>query len=217
MLSAKMKDQTQWYQTYVHPSRDTTLKLIQKAEKGGVRVVCITVDAPVLGKRERDLRMQFVDRGAHVHEAVDHSQGVSRALSAYIDASLTWNDLPWFIKNTSMQIVLKGIQCAEDALIAVKMGVKGIIVSNHGGRQVDTARSSIECLIEVVHALEFNNLRQRAHVFVDGGIRRGSDIFKAIAIGADGVGIGRPFMYGMSAYGQEGYQLLHNFMIGDRC
>jgi L-lactate dehydrogenase (cytochrome) len=124
---------------------------------------------------------------------VVRDEGAARAISKFIDPSLCWDDLTWFKSITKMPILIKGIQTAEDAVLAAKYGCQGVVLSNHGGRQLDFAPSSIEILAEVMEALKREGLdNQGFEVYIDGGIRRGSDIFKAIALGAKGVGIGRP-------------------------
>ena len=206
IIEAKVPTQTQWYQVYVNKNRDLTASLIKKAESKGVTAICITVDAPQLGRREKDMRVKFKDDAPEVQSEHDISrnQGAARAISSFIDPSLSWDDLPFLRSVIKGKLVLKGIQCGEDAVLAAKAGVNGIIISNHGGRQLDTCRSSIEILEEVMKSLREKDLK--LEVLIDGGIRRGSDIYKAIAMGAGGVGIGRPFLYAMSAYGQQGVE-----------
>jgi len=174
----------------------------------------ITVDAPQLGRREKDMRNKFTADEANVQKgsSVQRNQGTARAISAFIDPALSWRDLEWFKSVTSMPIVLKGVQCGEDAVLAAIHGVAGIVVSNHGGRQLDYARSGIEILPEVMHALRKAGLENKIDVFVDGGVRRGTDIFKALALGAKAVGIGRPTLYGLAAYGQEGVEKVINIL-----
>lgn len=124
---------------------------------------------------------------------VDRDSGAARAISKFIDPSLCWDDVAWFKSITKMPIIIKGIQTPEDAVLAAKYGCQGVVLSNHGGRQLDFSPSSIEILAEVMEALKRENLDGPGfEVYIDGGIRRGSDIFKAIALGAKGVGIGRP-------------------------
>eukprot|EP01102_Stenamoeba_stenopodia_P008841 TRINITY_DN258_c0_g1_i1.p1 TRINITY_DN258_c0_g1~~TRINITY_DN258_c0_g1_i1.p1 ORF type:complete len:500 (-),score=139.27 TRINITY_DN258_c0_g1_i1:108-1607(-) len=208
MLEAKKPGQTQWFQLYVNPNRKLTYDLIKRAEKGGCKALAITVDAPQLGRRERDMRNK-VTASSNLQKddkTVDRSKGIAQALSSFIDPSLNWDDIKWFKSVTSMDIILKGIQCGEDAVLAVEHGVQGIIVSNHGGRQLDCARSAIEILPEVMDALKARGYQNKIEVFIDGGIRRGSDILKALALGAKAVGIGRPMLYAMAAFGQEGVE-----------
>ena len=210
LVSAKIDGQTQWFQLYVNSNRNLTADIIEKAIKLGITAIFITVDAPQLGRREKDMRVKFVDDAPDVQngEVINRQSGAARAISTFIDSSLQWSDLPWFkmIIKGRAKIILKGIQCGEDAVLAVKAGVDGIVISNHGGRQLDTCRSSVEILKEVKEELKERNLDNRMEIFIDGGIRRGSDIFKALAMGANGVGLGRPFIYAMSGYGQKGIE-----------
>jgi len=154
--------------------------------------------------------MKFDDDGAKVQQgdSVERNQGAARAISSFIDPGLSWKDLPWFQSITKMPIILKGVQCWEDAFKAYDLKCAGVVLSNHGGRQLDFARSGIEVLVEVVQkfkekrGITFPN--DRFALFVDGGVRRATDVLKAVALGATAVGIGRPFLYSYSAYGPEG-------------
>ncbi|KAI0821419.1 glyoxylate dehydrogenase [Irpex lacteus] len=199
-------------QLYVNRDREITRKYVQHAEKRGVKGLFITVDAPQLGRREKDMRMKQVDESASAEvqkgQEVKKDQGVARAISSFIDPSLSWKDIPWFKSITKMPIILKGISTAEDAILAYEVGVQGIVLSNHGGRQLDTARSGIEVLVEVVAALRLKGYYPdpKFEIFVDGGVRRASDVLKAIALGAKAVGVGRAFLYSFCAYGQEGVE-----------
>lgn len=170
----------------------------------------ITVDAPMLAKREKDMRLKFTSAPSRVQQqtsnSMDRSKGAAKALSSFIDPSLCWDDLKWFRSVTSLPIVLKGIQTAEDAILAYDHGCQGIVLSNHGGRQLDYARSGIEVLPEVMDALRSIGADKKMEVYVDGGIRRGTDVAKALALGARAVGVGRPFLYAMGSYGQEGVE-----------
>jgi L-lactate dehydrogenase (cytochrome) len=178
---------------------------VRKAEKRGCKALFITVDAPQLGRREKDLRNKATGASnAQKGMSVDTSKGVAAALSSFIDPALCWEDLKWFRSITTMPLILKGVQCVEDAVQAHHYGCDGIVLSNHGGRQLDFAPSGIEILPEVMHALKMYN--SKMEVYVDGGIRRGTDIFKALALGAKAVGIGRPVLYGLASYGQAGVE-----------
>jgi L-lactate dehydrogenase (cytochrome) len=165
-----------------------------------------------LGRREKDMRIKFVDDAPDVQnndDGIDRNQGAARAISSFIDPSLCWDDLTWFRSITKLPILLKGVQTGEDAVMAAATGlVDGIVISNHGGRQLDTVRSGIEILPEVVDALKEAGYAGKLEILVDGGFRRGSDIFKALALGATAVGLGRPMLYSMSAYGQPGVERL---------
>jgi L-lactate dehydrogenase (cytochrome) len=208
ICDAAQDAQPQWLQLYVNKDREITKKIVQHAEKRGIKGLFITVDAPQLGRREKDMRSKFSDVGSNVQsssgENVDRSQGAARAISSFIDPSLSWKDIPWFLSITKMPIILKGVQRVEDVLKAIEYGVHGVVLSNHGGRQLDTARSGIEILAEVMPELRRLGLQDRIEVYIDGGVRRATDIIKAVCLGAKGVGIGRPFLYAMSAYGLPG-------------
>jgi len=208
IMDAAEGDQVQWLQLYVNKDREITKKIVQHAEKRGCKGLFITVDAPQLGRREKDMRSKFTDSGSNVqstggHET-DNSQGAARAISSFIDPALSWKDIPWFLSITKMPIILKGVQRVEDVIRAIEAGVQGVVLSNHGGRQLDFARSGIEVLAEVMPVLRERGWENRIEIFVDGGVRRATDIIKALCLGAKGVGIGRPFLFAMSAYGLPG-------------
>lgn len=192
----------------VNKDRAITKRIVEHAEKRGCKGLFITVDAPQLGRREKDMRSKFSDVGSNVQNTggdnVDRSQGAARAISSFIDPSLSWKDIPWFLSITKMPILLKGVQRVEDVIRAIEMGVHGVVLSNHGGRQLDFARSGIEVLAEVMPVLRERGWEKRIEIYIDGGVRRATDIIKALCLGATGVGIGRPFLYAMSAYGLPG-------------
>lgn len=170
-----------------------------------------TIDSPQLGRREKDMRQKFADVGSSVqnenNSKVDASQGAARAISSFIDPGLSWSDIPWFQSITKMPIVLKGVQCWEDAVLAAEAGLAGVVLSNHGGRQLDFARSGIEILVEVMDELKKRDLLKNGfEVHIDGGVRRAGDIIKAVALGAKSVGLGRPLLYAYCAYGTEGVE-----------
>ncbi|KAI5794370.1 FMN-dependent dehydrogenase-domain-containing protein [Peziza echinospora] len=210
IVDAKQGDQIQWLQLYVNKNREITKKIVEHAEKRGCKGLFITVDAPQLGRREKDMRSKFEDPGTNVQrgsgENVDRSQGAARAISSFIDPTLSWADIPWFRSITRMPIALKGVQRVEDVLLAVQHNIDAVVLSNHGGRQLDTAPSGIEVLAEVMPALRARGWENKIEVYIDGGVRRATDIVKALCLGARGVGIGRPFLYAMSTYGQEGVE-----------
>lgn len=216
IVDARQGDQVQWLQLYVNADRAITERIVRHAEARGCKGLFITVDAPQLGRREKDMRSKFVDSGSNVQsgQETDTSQGAARAISSFIDPSLSWADIPWFRSITKMPIVLKGVQRVEDVIKAVEAGVQGVVLSNHGGRQLEFAPSAVEVLAETMPVLRSMGLENEIEVFVDGGVRRATDILKAMCLGAKGVGIGRPFLYAMSAYGFDGVdramQLLHD-------
>lgn len=208
IVDAKEGNQTQWLQLYVNRDRAKTQRIVEHAESRGCKGLFITVDAPQLGRREKDMRSKFSGVGSHVQDksgkAIDRSQGAARAISSFIDPSLSWSDLPWFLSITKMPIILKGVQRVEDVIRAVESGVHGVVLSNHGGRQLDFARSAIEVLAEVMPVLKERGWERKIEIYIDGGIRRATDILKALCLGAKGVGIGRPFLFAMSSYGLAG-------------
>ncbi|CCK70642.1 uncharacterized protein KNAG_0E03880 [Huiozyma naganishii CBS 8797] len=214
ITAAKSSDkQAQWFQLYVNGDRKVTKDLIQKVEALGLDALFVTVDVPLTGHREKDLKIKFstADNGPSVAQKkkkdTKQDNGASKALTKFIDPSLSWNDIIEFKKHTKLPIVLKGIQRAEDVVKAAELGLAGVVISNHGGRQLDFARAPVEVLAESVPELEKRGLRSdNFELFIDGGIRRGTDILKALCLGAKGVGLGRPFMYANSCYGEEGVE-----------
>ncbi|KIK95771.1 hypothetical protein PAXRUDRAFT_826689 [Paxillus rubicundulus Ve08.2h10] len=215
IIDAAAPGQVQFFQLYVNKDREITKRIVQHAEKRGIKGLFITVDAPQLGRREKDMRQKFeAEDPSEVKQAgqggVDRSQGAARAISSFIDPGLNWSDMQFFKSITKMPLILKGVQCWEDALEAYDTGLAGVVLSNHGGRQLDFARSGIEVLVEVVANLKekrgLNFPNEKFQLFIDGGVRRATDIIKAVALGATAVGVGRPFLYAFSSYGQEGVE-----------
>ncbi|KXJ90072.1 putative mitochondrial cytochrome b2 [Microdochium bolleyi] len=189
-------------QLYVDKNRKKSEEAVQRAEASGkVKALFVTVDCPVISKREADERVTD-GTGAKRDKK---GAGVVRQTSSFIDASLSWDDVKWLRRTTKLPIVIKGIQRWEDAVEAMRRGVDGIVISNHGGRAADTAPPSIVALLELRrHCPQvFDHMK----VLVDGGFRRGSDVLKALCLGASAVGMGRPFMYAVN-YGQEGVEAL---------
>jgi 4-hydroxymandelate oxidase len=200
----------QWFQLYVYSDRGLTKALIERAEACGMGAVVLTVDAPVLGRRERDLRNRFhlpdgvrlanVPSSGSVPMSTGHGEsGLANHFASGIDAGLTWRDVEWLRSITRLPVLIKGIVRGDDAAKAIDHGASGIIVSNHGGRQLDTAIASVRALPEVVDAVA-----GRAEVLLDGGVRRGTDVIKAIALGARAVLIGRPVVWGLASGGEAG-------------
>lgn len=194
-----------WFQLYCYADREVTRALVQRAERAGYSAICLTVDLPRVGRRERDLRNQFRlpprVRPRNFEEFVDLN--VDRAFEAFIesmvDASLTWEAVDWLRSITSLPLVLKGILTPADARLGVEHGARAIVVSNHGGRQLDTVPATMDVLAEVVDAV-----RGSVDVLLDGGVRRGTDVVKALALGARAVLIGRPYVCGLAVSGEEG-------------
>lgn len=189
-----------WFQLYIYPKLQVAEKLVYRAESAGYRAIVLTVDLPVLGNREKDKRNNVAIPPPPFVEA--NFVDVEKRGQEWV--SLTWESLSWLRSITSLPILLKGILTAEDALLAIEHGMDGIVVSNHGGRQLDSALASIDALPEIVEAVA-----GRCEVYFDGGIRRGTDILKALALGARAVLVGRPVLWGLAANGAEGaYQVL---------
>ncbi len=202
-VAAAAPDAPRWFQLYVFRDRRVTHALVEQAVEHGYGAIVVTVDAPRLGRRERDLRTGFrVPQQITVPSmgALGGWEGATPLeLLAAIDASLTWSDLAEFRSLSSLPLILKGIQTAEDAELACAHGVDAIVVSNHGGRQLDAVGATAELLPEIVEAVA-----GRIEVYVDGGIRRGSDAVKALALGARAVLVGRAPLWGLASDGEAG-------------
>ena len=184
-----------WFQLYTYPSLNVAEMLVHRAEGAGYRAIVLTVDLPRLGNREKDLRNNVTIPPAPYQAA--NFVGIEKEGQAWVP--LTWKSIEWLRSITSLPILLKGILTEEDARLAVEHGVEGIVVTNHGGRQLDTAIPGIEALPEIVDAVA-----GRCEIYFDGGIRRGTDILKALALGARAVLIGRPVLWGLAVNGADG-------------
>ena len=204
---AAATDGHRWFQLYVFKDRGLTRDLLERAEACGYEAILLTVDAPVLGRRERDVRNGFelpshltlacVDDPLHAPEG---ESGLAAYFASQLDPSLTWTDLEWLIETSGLPIAVKGVHRADDAARAVESGAAGVIVSNHGARQLDTVPATIEMLPAIADAVG-----DRGEVLLDGGVRRGTDVVKALCLGARGVLIGRPILWGLALDGETGY------------
>jgi isopentenyl diphosphate isomerase/L-lactate dehydrogenase-like FMN-dependent dehydrogenase len=195
-----------WFQLYWSSDRGFVRDVVERAEAAGFSAVLVTVDLPRLGRRERDLLTGFVVPEELPVPAflalADAARAVSpKDISWAVDDTLTWDDLAWLRSVTSLPMLVKGVLTAEDAVLAAKAGVDGVVVSNHGGRQLDGVAATLDALPEVVEAAG-----DRLVVLMDGGIRRGADIVKALALGAGAVLAGRPPLWGLGAGGADGAQ-----------
>ncbi|KAH8155498.1 uncharacterized protein LAJ45_00508 [Morchella importuna] len=219
VAARKSTGQPLWFQLYVQIERSKSEALLQRINTLGFTAIVLTLDAPTPGKREADERVKFggesavsgtSGEGGGVKSATAvKSEGLGRALFAGTSPSLTWEDLKWLRSQTHLPIILKGLQTHEDAAIAAsrecrELGVTGIILSNHGGRGADTAPPPVYTLLEIRRHVP--EVLRRLEVYVDGGIRRGTDVVKALCLGATAVGIGRPALFGLSGYGPEGVE-----------
>ncbi|XP_052872319.1 uncharacterized protein LOC128277829 [Anopheles cruzii] len=200
-----------WFQLYIYRDRSVTESLVRRAEAAGFRAIVLTVDAPVFGLRRSDMRNRFslpphLTIANFVGKAATgvHSQGgsgINEYIAAQLDPALSWDDVKWLVGFTKLPVVVKGILTREDAIIAADLGVHGVFVSNHGARQVDSVPASIEALPEIVKAVG-----DRVEIFLDGGITQGTDVFKALALGARMVFFGRPAVWGLAVHGQQGVE-----------
>lgn len=199
-----------WFQLYLQPERDTTLQLVARAEAAGYEALVLTVDAPVHGARDRERRAGFRlppgIRAVNLPELPDQipsAQPIQPTSGSAFDGVLrhapTWADVRWLVQSTRLPVLLKGILHPDDARQALDCGAAGVIVSNHGGRTLDTALPTAQALPAVAQAVG-----SQMAVLVDGGIRRGTDVFKAIALGAHAVLIGKPYVYGLAHAGPVG-------------
>ncbi len=207
-----------WFQLYVFRDRGVTRDLVARAEAAGYGAIVLTVDAPVLGRRERDVRNEFeLPDGLAIacvpEGAVDAPAGQS-GLAAYfatmLDASLDWSDLEWLASSTSLPVAVKGVHRADDAERAIESGAAGVIVSNHGGRQLDTVPATIEMLPAIAEAVG-----ERGDVLLDSGVRRGTDVVKALALGAGAVLIGRPVLWGLAVGGSAGVSQAIEMLVAE--
>lgn len=202
-----------WFQLYINKDRGFTRDLVARVEQAGCRAIMVTVDAPEWGRRERDVRNGFhLPPGLHAVNLVSSNQraeflshqgaGLGQAFGWMLDSSLSWPDVDWLCALTRLPVILKGICRGDDAKLALDHGARGLVVSNHGGRQMDCAPATIDALPEVADAIG-----GRLPILLDGGIRRGTDVLKALALGACAVQVGRPILWGLAAGGQQGVEL----------
>jgi 4-hydroxymandelate oxidase len=215
-----------WFQLYIYRDRGVSRELVERAERAGCSALVLTVDAPLLGRRERDVRNGFhvpahysipnltgAPRAALAGEAAGPGAGSSLAafVEQYWDSSIAWPDLAWLRSITTLPILVKGVVRGDDARRALEHGAAGVIVSNHGGRQLDGSLPTARALPEVAAAM-----RGEGALLVDGGVRRGTDVLKAIAMGAQAVLLGRPVLWGLAVGGEDGvYDVLR--LLRDEC
>lgn len=202
-----------WFQLYVYRDRKATEGLVQRAEAAGCRALVLTVDAPLLGRRERDVRNRFsLPPGLTVANLLPEGygevppaaadSGLAAYVASFLDPALTWRDVAWLRSITELPILVKGIVRPDDALRAAEAGAAGVVVSNHGGRQLDTAPATLDVLPEIADALAAQG--HAIEVLMDGGVRRGTDVLKALALGAKAVLVGRPILWGLAAGAEAG-------------
>lgn len=196
-----------WFQLYIQREREQTLALLRLAEAAGCHALVVTVDAPVAGIRNQEQRIGFhlppgiraVNLPAASAETTELQAGQSVIFDGLMRGAPGWADIEWLVSETSLPVVLKGILTAEDALRAIDAGVAGIVVSNHGGRVLDTVPATLDVLPVIAAAVQ-----GRLPLLLDGGVRRGTDVFKALALGASAVMIGRPYVHALATAGALG-------------
>ncbi len=197
-----------WFQLYMHPERAVSAAFVERAVDAGYSAILLTVDLPKAGRRERDIRNAFSLPESLSYANLDGSRRTATAegpdpfarnVNAYTNAALGWEDLEWLVARTSLPVIVKGVVRADDARRAVEAGARGLVVSNHGGRQLDYATASLDALPDVIQAVG-----RDVPVLLDGGVRRGTDVLKALCLGARAVLIGRPYLYALAVGGADG-------------
>ncbi|KAM4770885.1 2-Hydroxyacid oxidase 1 [Rhinophrynus dorsalis] len=214
-------DSLRWMQLYIYKDRNLTKTLVRRAEQMGYKGIFLTVDTPYLGRRLDDVRNKFQlpphlrmknfdteDLAFSSKQGYGENSGLAVYVAQAIDPSIKWEDIEWLKEITSLPIVAKGILRADDAKEAVKRGVSGILVSNHGARQLDGVPATIDVLQEIVEAVD-----GKVEVYLDGGVRKGTDVLKALALGARAVFIGRPVLWGLAYQGEEGVKDVLNILM----
>ena len=226
-VAEAMGDAARWFQLYWVNDREVAASLVARAEASGYGAVVVTVDTPMLGWRERDLSKAYLPFLSGEGCAQFFSDPVFRSrlerppeedtlaaaaamLATFPNMDLTWDDLDWLRGQTKLPLLVKGVLAGEDAVLAFEHGADGVVVSNHGGRQVDGSVATLDALVEVRAAVG-----RDAVVLMDGGIRRGADVLKALALGADAVLLGRPYAYGLAVGGQEGVEAVIRHLMAD--
>jgi 4-hydroxymandelate oxidase len=208
-----------WFQLYVHQDRGITTELVQRAAATGYAALVLTVDVPEIGRRERDDRnafrlstdlrvANFVPRTSEALQGGAAGSHLANFIQGMRDPSFSWKDLAWLRSLSDLPLIVKGLVRVDDAVRAVEHGVAGIVVSNHGGRQLDTAVTGVRALPDIAAAVG-----DRLLLMMDGGIRRGTDIIKALALGAGAVMVGRPALWGLAADGEAGARRVLELLV----
>ena len=218
---AESSDGPRWFQLYVYRDKEITRDLVRRAAAAGYSALCLTVDTPLAGPRERDrrnrLRMpahlgleNFPATHAERHKSGGNESSLARYIADMWDANLTWKDVDWLRSVSPMPVIVKGVLAPDDAALAVEHGAAAVIVSNHGGRQLDGVPAPITVLRSVVDAVA-----GRVEVLLDGGVRRGTDVLKALACGARAVLVGRPVLWGLTLDGEAGVAAVLEHLRGE--
>lgn len=212
-LAAAAPEGRRWFQLYWPRDRGFTQELLAATVEAGFSALVLTVDFPAAGRRERDIRASFRLPADLPLPNVPTGLGTGdfhAALGEVVDPTITWRDLEWLRSVCALPLVVKGVLTAEDALLALEHGAEAIIVSNHGGRQLDGVQASLDALPEVVEAVG-----DRAEILIDGGVRRGTDVVKALALGARAVLVGRPVLWGLAVAGEDGVRRVLELLGGE--
>ena len=208
-LAKAVPEAPRWLQLYVFRDRSMTSRLLEAATDHGYEAIVLTVDLPVQGRRERDLRAAFrID--ASVPSVGGHTGMSLPEMVKQFDPSLTWEDLERLVDESPLPVLVKGILTPEDARRAAASGAAGVVVSNHGGRQLDTVRATADALPHVV-----DEIGGELDVLVDGGVRRGTDVLKALALGARAVMVGRPVIWGLAVAGADGVRRVLEILLAE--
>lgn len=222
-----MGDSPRWFQLYPARSRDVASSMVSRAESSGYSAIVVTLDTPVLGWREQDLRLGYLPflQGQGIANYLsdpvfrsmlakppeeDPRAAIMQFLGVFTNPAFGWNDVSWLRSQTKLPIVLKGLVHPDDARKALDHGVDGIVVSNHGGRQLDGGIATLDALPAMVEAVQ-----ARVPLLVDSGVRHGADVLKALALGATAVLLGRPYAYAMASHGEEGVRHLIRSMMAE--
>jgi isopentenyl diphosphate isomerase/L-lactate dehydrogenase-like FMN-dependent dehydrogenase len=213
-LADAVPEVTRWFQLYVFSDRGVSRELVAQAVEHGYEALVVTVDLPILGIRERELRTGVLSATAEMIAGA-RAAGASGEMTPadfarLVDPSLTWDDIAAFAADSGLPVIVKGILTPQDARLAVQHGARGIVVSNHGGRQLDTVLAGADALPPVLDAVG-----DELDVLVDGGIRRGTDVFKALALGARAVMIGRPALSGLAVDGADGARRVLEILLAE--
>jgi isopentenyl diphosphate isomerase/L-lactate dehydrogenase-like FMN-dependent dehydrogenase len=211
-VAAAAPDGVRWFQLYVFRDRGVSRELLDAAIESGYEAIVVTVDLPVLGIRERDVRSQYVIPDTLIGRSAMRGRGSFSMLQIgeLIDPTLTWADVEEFASGCGLPVLVKGVLTPEDARLAAEHGAAGVVVSNHGGRQLDTVPAGADALPAVAEAVG-----DRLDVIVDGGIRRGTDVLKALALGARAVMVGRPVVWGLAVDGENGVRTVLELLLAE--
>ena len=217
-IAAAAPDAPRWFQLYVYKDREVTRSMVERAVAAGYQALCVTVDTPLVGKRRRDMRNSFTlppglvmgnlaQAGAEALPTVAHESGLAAYMAMQRDTAMGWEGIDWLRSISPLPVVLKGIMHPDDARLAVEHGAAGIVVSNHGGRQLDGAPASLTLLPHIAEAVG-----DQLEVLFDGGVRRGTDVVKALALGARAVLLGRPVLWGLAVGAEAGGQAVFDLL-----